>query len=96
VRPALAISLHTTRPELRAELLPKAAPITPANWSNWASLRPRDRLPDPVPMDADRRHQRQRSEMDGIVRLLSGKYALMNLIPTTPRRRSITGGRLGK
>ncbi len=30
VRPALAISLHTTRPELRAELLPKAAPIPPA------------------------------------------------------------------
>jgi 23S rRNA (adenine2503-C2)-methyltransferase len=36
------------------------------------------------------------AEMDGIVRLLSGKYALMNLIPTTPRRRSITGGRRWK
>jgi 23S rRNA (adenine2503-C2)-methyltransferase len=40
VRPALAISLHTTRPELRAELLPKAAPIPPENWSNWPKPTP--------------------------------------------------------
>ena len=39
----------------------------------WRELRPRDRLPDPVSVDAAQGHQRQREEMDGILRLLKGR-----------------------
>ena len=35
VRPALAISLHTTRPELRAELLPQATPADLLELARW-------------------------------------------------------------
>ncbi|MCH8179520.1 MAG: RNA methyltransferase [Proteobacteria bacterium] len=82
VKPALALSLHSTQPELRAQLLPRATPMTPEELVaageryaratgypiqyQWTLL---DGIND------------TEAELEGIVRLLQGKYALMNLIP---------------
>ena len=82
VRPALAISLHTTRPELRAELLPKATPIPPAELVELAETYARTTgYPIQYQWTLIDGINDSEAEMDGIVRLLSGKYALMNLIP---------------
>jgi 23S rRNA (adenine2503-C2)-methyltransferase len=82
VKPALALSLHTTRPDLRATLLPRAPRIDPAELVaegeryaratgypiqyQWTLLAGIN--------DSD-------EELAGIVELLSGKYAVMNFIP---------------
>ncbi|HLO63055.1 MAG TPA: RNA methyltransferase, partial [Azonexus sp.] len=82
VRPALAISLHTTRPELRAELLPKAPPIAPAELVELAETYARTTgYPIQYQWTLIDGVNDSEAEMDGIVRLLTGKYALMNLIP---------------
>ena len=67
---------HFTAPPVRncaPNCCPRHRPSRRQNWSNWLNLRPDDRLPDPVPMDVDRRHQRQRSGNGWHRRLLSGK-----------------------
>ena len=82
VKPALALSLHTTRADLRAELLPRAPRIDPADLVaegeryaratgypiqyQWTLLEGIN--------DTD-------EELEGMVRLLAGKYAIMNMIP---------------
>jgi 23S rRNA (adenine2503-C2)-methyltransferase len=82
VKPALALSLHSTNASLRTELLPKAQAIAPAELVQlgedyaratgypiqyqWTLLQGIN--------DGD-------DELDGIVRLLKGKYAVMNFIP---------------
>jgi 23S rRNA (adenine2503-C2)-methyltransferase len=82
VKPALALSLHTTRADLRAELLPRAPRIDPADLVaageryaratgypiqyQWTLI---DGLNDTA------------EELDGIVRLLAGKYGVLNMIP---------------
>ncbi|QEL66472.1 23S rRNA (adenine2503-C2)-methyltransferase [Oryzomicrobium terrae] len=82
VKPALALSLHTSRADLRAELLPKAPRIDPEELVELGEAYARATgypiqyqwtLIDGVNDSA--------AEMDGIVRLLTGKYAIMNLIP---------------
>jgi 23S rRNA (adenine2503-C2)-methyltransferase len=82
VVPALAISLHTTDPDLRAQLLPRAPRIDPAELVDLAETYARNTgypiqyqwtLIDGV-NDSD-------AEIDRIVELLTGKYAIMNLIP---------------
>lgn len=82
VKPALALSLHTTRADLRAELLPRAPRITPDELVELGEQYARATgypiqyqwtLIDGVNDGPD--------EIDGIVRLLKGKYALMNMIP---------------
>jgi 23S rRNA (adenine2503-C2)-methyltransferase len=82
VKPALALSLHSTRPELRAQLLPRAPRIDPAELVELAETYARA-TGYPVQYqwtllagvnDSD-------AELAGIVRLLAGKYAVMNLIP---------------
>ncbi|WP_430423602.1 RNA methyltransferase [Methylibium petroleiphilum] len=82
VKPALALSLHTTKPELRAQLLPRAPRIDPAELVAHGERYARATgypvqyqwtLIDGV-NDGD-------DEVDGIVRLLAGRYAVMNLIP---------------
>ena len=82
VKPALALSLHTTRAELRARLLPRAPRIDPEQLVEHGERYARA-TGYPVQYqwtlleginDTD-------EELDGIVRLLKGKYALMNMIP---------------
>jgi 23S rRNA (adenine2503-C2)-methyltransferase len=82
VRPALAVSLHTTRPELRRELLPKAAAIHPDELVALAEDYARSTgYPIQYQWTLIEGVNDSEAEMDGIVRLLTGKYALMNLIP---------------
>ncbi|MEO8444308.1 MAG: RNA methyltransferase [Gammaproteobacteria bacterium] len=82
VKPALALSLHTTDPALRARLLPRAPRLDPAEL---VELGERYARATTYPIqyqwtllegvnDSD-------AELDGIVRLLKGKYAVMNFIP---------------
>ena len=82
VKPALALSLHTTKAELRARLLPHAPRIDPAELValcgeyaratgypiqyQWTLLEGIN--------DGD-------DEVEAIARLLDGQYAVMNLIP---------------
>ncbi|MBU0751378.1 MAG: RNA methyltransferase [Gammaproteobacteria bacterium] len=82
VKPALALSLHSSNAELRARLLPKAARIDPAELVELAEQYARA-TGYPIQYqwtllegvnDGD-------EEVDGIVRLLKGKYAVMNFIP---------------
>lgn len=82
VKPALALSLHTTNAELRARLLPKAPRIDPAELVDLGERYARATgypiqyqwtLLDGV-NDGD-------EEMNALVKLLAGKYAMMNFIP---------------
>ena len=82
VKPALALSLHTTKPALRAELLPRAPRIAPADLVAQGERYARA-TGYPIQYqwtllagvnDGD-------DEVEGIVALLAGKYALMNMIP---------------
>ena len=82
VKPALALSLHSSNAERRAQLLPKAPQISPDELVELGEEYAR-RTGYPIQYqwtlleginDSD-------EEMDGIVRLLTGKYAIMNLIP---------------
>ena len=82
VVPALAISLHSTRAELRAELLPKAPPIPPEELVERAETYARQTgYPIQYQWTLIDGVNDSEAEMDGIVRLLAGKYAIMNLIP---------------
>jgi 23S rRNA (adenine2503-C2)-methyltransferase len=82
VKPALALSLHTTKPALRERLLPRAPRIAPAELvalgEQYARLtgypvQYQWTLLDGI-NDGD-------DEQDGIVELLRGKYAVLNMIP---------------
>ncbi|MFL6662435.1 MAG: RNA methyltransferase [Rhizobacter sp.] len=82
VKPALALSLHTTRADLRAELLPRAPRIDPrelvALGEGYARatgypIQYQWTLLDGV-NDGD-------DEVEGIAALLAGRYAMLNLIP---------------
>jgi 23S rRNA (adenine2503-C2)-methyltransferase len=82
VKPALALSLHTTRADLRERLLPRAPRISPDDLIEageayarttgypiqyqWTLLEGINDGPD---------------EVDALARLLRGKYAVLNLIP---------------
>jgi 23S rRNA (adenine2503-C2)-methyltransferase len=82
VKPALALSLHTTNAELRRELLPRAPRLTPDELVaageayaratgypiqyQWTLLEGVNDGPE---------------EIEGIVRLLQGKYGVLNMIP---------------
>ncbi|WP_077002620.1 RNA methyltransferase [Variovorax sp. KK3] len=93
VKPALALSLHSTRADLRQRLLPRAPNMTPEDVvaageryarSTGYPIQYQWTLLDGV-NDGD-------DEMDGIVRLLSGKFGVLNMIPfnavdDTPYRR---------
>lgn len=82
VKPALALSLHTTRADLRETLLPRAPRIAPDDLVAQAQAYARS-TGYPVQYqwtliagvnDGD-------DEIEGIARLLAGQYAVMNLIP---------------
>lgn len=82
VKPALALSLHTSRADLRAELLPKAPRISPDELVELGETYAR-RTGYPIQYQWTLIDGVNDSpeELDGIVRLLSGKYAIMNMIP---------------
>ncbi len=82
VKPALALSLHSTKAELRAHLLPRAPKIAPDELVELGERYARD-MGYPIQYqwtllkgvnDGD-------DELDGIVRLLKGKYGVLNVIP---------------
>lgn len=82
VKPALALSLHTTKPALREKLLPRAPRLTPTELVDLGERYGR-LTAYPVQYqwtlleginDGD-------DEIDGIVDLLKGKYAVLNMIP---------------
>ncbi|MED5621829.1 RNA methyltransferase [Ideonella sp. BN130291] len=82
VKPALALSLHSTKADLRASLMPRAPRIEPAELVALGEAYARA-TGYPIQYqwtlleginDGD-------DEIDGIVRLLQGKYAIMNMIP---------------
>lgn len=82
VKPALALSLHSTNSKLRRKLLPQAPDIDPSELialgehyarTTGYPIQYQWTLLDGI-NDSD-------EELEGIVRLLKGKYAIMNLIP---------------
>ena len=82
VKPALALSLHTTKAALREQLLPRAPRMTPDELVE-AGERYARATGYPIQYqwtlleginDGD-------DEIEGIVRLLHGRYAILNLIP---------------
>ena len=82
VKPALALSLHSTDPARRAALLPKAPPIPPDELVVLAEdYARRTGYPIQYQWTLIEGVNDGPEELDGIVRLLKGKYALMNMIP---------------
>ena len=82
VKPALALSLHTTRAELRAELLPRAPRIAPEELVERGEVYARATgYPIQYQWTLLEGINDSEAEVDGIVRLLAGKYAIMNMIP---------------
>jgi 23S rRNA (adenine2503-C2)-methyltransferase len=82
VKPALALSLHSTNAELRARLMPRAPCMAPAELVECGERYARA-TGYPIQYqwtllaginDSD-------EELDGIVALLSGKFAMLNMIP---------------
>lgn len=82
VKPALALSLHTTRADLRAQLLPRAPRIDPAELIALGEAYAR-RVGYPIQYQWTLLAgiNDSQDEMDAIVRLLKGKFGVLNLIP---------------
>jgi 23S rRNA (adenine2503-C2)-methyltransferase len=82
VKPALALSLHTTNADLRQRLLPRAPRMTPEELVAAAERYARcTGYPVQYQWTLLEGINDGEEEMDGIVRLLAGKYAVLNLIP---------------
>lgn len=82
VKPALALSLHTTDAELRARLLPSAPVIAIEELVSLAEHYARiTSYPVQYQWTLIEGVNDSDAELDGIVRLLAGKYAVMNFIP---------------
>jgi 23S rRNA (adenine2503-C2)-methyltransferase len=82
VKPALALSLHTTRPDLRRQLLPKAPPMAPEELVEAGERYARSTgYPIQYQWTLLEGINDGPEEIEGIVRLLSGKYGVLNMIP---------------
>ena len=82
VRPALALSLHTTDAALRARLLPRAPRIDPGELMELGERYARATgYPVQVQWTLLEGINDSDEELDGIVRLFKGKYAILNMIP---------------
>jgi 23S rRNA (adenine2503-C2)-methyltransferase len=82
VKPALALSLHTTKADLRERLLPRAPRISPEELVDHAERYARlTGYPVQYQWTLIDGVNDSEEEIEGIVRLLKGKYALMNMIP---------------
>lgn len=82
VKPALAVSLHTTRADLRAQLLPRAPHMSPEALVEAAEIyAQRTGYPIQYQWTLLKDINDTQEEIEGIVKLLKGKYALLNMIP---------------
>ena len=82
VKPALALSLHSTNAARRAELLPRAPRIEPDELVELGEWYARTSgYPIQYQWTLLKGINDGTDELDGIVRLLRGKYALLNMIP---------------
>lgn len=82
VKPALALSLHSTNATLRARLLPKAPLLDPEELVALGEAYARTTgYPIQYQWTLLEGVNDTDEELEGIIRLLSGKYAMMNLIP---------------
>lgn len=82
VRPALALSLHTTIAAKRAELLPRAPRLAPEALVEAADAYGRaSGYPVQYQWTLLDGINDGPEELDGIVRLLKGRYGLLNMIP---------------
>ena len=82
VKPALALSLHTTKAELRAELLPRAPRIDPAELVALATeYEQLTKYPTQYQWTLLEGVNDGDDELEGIAQLLAGKFAVMNFIP---------------
>ena len=82
VKPALALSLHTTRAELRARLLPKAPAIAPEELIALAGdYAHATNYPVQYQWTLLEGVNDSEEEMAAAARLIRGQYAVVNLIP---------------
>lgn len=82
VKPALALSLHTSRADLRAQLLPRAPRMTPEELVDAGEAYARcTGYPIQYQWTLLNGINDSDDEIEGIVRLLHGKFAILNLIP---------------
>ena len=82
VKPALALSLHTTDAELRAHLLPKAPRFDPAKLVELGEIYARTTgYPIQYQWTLLEGINDSDEEMERLIKLLAGKYAMMNFIP---------------
>jgi 23S rRNA (adenine2503-C2)-methyltransferase len=82
VRPALALSLHTTKPALRAELLPRAPRIEPAELVALADAYSRaTKYPTQYQWTLLEGVNDGDDELEALAALLAGHYAVVNFIP---------------
>ena len=82
VKPALALSLHTSKPQLRERLLPRAPRMTPhelvAQGERYARA---TGYPIQYQWTLMEGVNDGPEELEGIVQLLAGKYGVLNMIP---------------
>jgi len=82
VKPALALSLHTTKKELREQLLPRAPRLTPEELVEAGESYARATgYPIQYQWTLLEGVNDGEDEIEGIVKLLSGKYGVLNMIP---------------
>jgi len=82
IKPALALSLHTTKPELRARLLPRAPRIEPAELVALADKYSRaTKYPTQYQWTLLEGVNDGDDELDELATLLAGHYAVVNFIP---------------
>lgn len=82
VKPALALSLHTTRDDLRASLLPRAPRLSPAELVDMGERYARQvGYPIQYQWTLLKGINDSQQEMDAAIALLKGKYGVLNLIP---------------
>lgn len=85
VKPALALSLHSTKTELRQQLLPKAQLIDPAElMALGEEYAQKTGHPIQYQWTLLSGINDTQEEMDSLLKLFKGKYAILNLIPYNP------------
>ncbi len=80
VKPALALSLHTTKPALRRQLLPRAPQLDPA-WLVEQAERYALDTGYPLQLQWTLLQGVNDGEEDALVELLAGRHLVLNLIP---------------